>query len=229
MSSHDLKPLLEAGLHFGHKTAKWNPKMAPFLFGKRAGIHVFDLTQTAERLESAMKFLETAAAEGKTIMLVSTKHQSVARVQEIASELGLPFVTTKWFGGMLTNWKTTKQRLKHLRDLKSERDANDFAKYLKKERNQKMKEIARLEEWFSGMENLEKKPDVVFVLDTVRDRLPVTEANLCKIPTVGVADSNADPSILTHAIPANDDAVSAVDYILDAVKNAVSTGQKKAK
>jgi small subunit ribosomal protein S2 len=224
----DLKSLLAAGLHFGHKTAKWNPKMKPYLFGERNGIHIFDLEKTAEKLETALKFLEKSASEGKTILLVSTKQQTVDSLPDLAASLDLPYVT-RWYGGLLTNWNTTKQRLKHFRDLKAERAENNFAKYTKAEANQKMKEIVRLAEVFAGIENLERKPDVVFVLDAVRDALAVREAGIAGIPTVGVADSNCDPTTLTYPIPGNDDAIKAINLILGAIHDAIEHGQKNPK
>ena len=192
-STENLKRLLAAGLHFGHKINKWNPKMKPYIFGKRGGIHIFDLVKTAEYMEKVLNFLEKSASQGKTILLVSTKQQTREILPDLAVSLGMPFVTEKWFGGLLTNWSTTRERLKQFRNLKKERERDNFAKYVKKERNKKIKQITRLELWLSGIEKLEKKPDVVFVLDAVRDNLAIREANKCKIPVVGIADSNANP------------------------------------
>lgn len=228
MTTPTLPELFAAGLHFGHKTAKWNPKMKSYLFGQKNGIHLFDLAKTAEHLARALAFLEESAAEGKIIMLVSTKQQTRDIVPAIAHQLHLPYVTEKWIGGLLTNWETTKSRIKHLAELKAERDENNFAKYVKKERNQKMKEIERLDIWFEGIEGLTRRPDVVFVLDTVRDKLAVKEANMCGIPVVGMADSNSDPDLLAYPIPGNDDAIRSIDYILTAVSNAIEAGRARA-
>ena len=225
----DLKRLLVAGLHFGHKTEKWNPKIKPYLFGERNGIHIFDLEKTAEKLAEAMKFLEESAAAGKTIMLVSTKQQTRESLPDLAISLGLPYVTEKWFGGLLTNWNTTKQRIKELRSLKKERDENNFAKYVKKEANKKSKQIERLELWLAGIENLEKKPDVLFVLDIKRDKLAVREARTCGIPVVAMADSNTDPALLDYPIPGNDDAVKSINLILGEIHDAIERGQKNPK
>ncbi|MFH0776779.1 MAG: 30S ribosomal protein S2 [Patescibacteria group bacterium] len=225
-NSDDLRRLLVAGLHFGHKTAKWNPKMKPYIFGEKNGIHIFDLEKTAACLKTAMDFLTKTASEGKTILLVSTKQQTLESLPDLAIALNCPFVTQKWFGGLLTNWKTTKERLRQLRDLKKERDENNFARFLKKERNQKMKQIEKLESWLSGIEKLEKKPDVLFVLDAVRDKIALREAKKCGIPVVAVCDSNADPSLVDFPIPANDDAVKAIQLILNEVHEAIERGQK---
>lgn len=225
-NSDDLRRLLVAGLHFGHKTAKWNPKMKPYLFGEKNGIHIFDLEKTAEHLEKAMKFLEKSASERKTILLVSTKQQTLESLPDLALALNCPYVTVKWFGGLLTNWKTTKERIRQLRELKKERDETAFSRYLKKERTQKLKQIEKLESWLAGIESLDKKPDVIFVLDTIRDKLAVREAKKCGIPIVAVCDSNADPSLIDFPIPANDDAVKAIQLILNEVHDAIERGQK---
>ncbi|MCK5472310.1 30S ribosomal protein S2 [Candidatus Gracilibacteria bacterium] len=228
-NSDDLRRLLVAGLHFGHKTDKWNPKMKPFLFGERNGIHIFDLEKTAEYLKEAMDFLERSANEGKTILLVSTKQQTLGSLPDLAVSLNCPFVTEKWFGGLLTNWNTTKERIRQLRNLKKERDETAFSKYLKKERNRKLKQIEKLELWLAGIEKLDKKPDVIFILDTVKDQLAVKEAKKCGIPVVGVVDSNADPDPISFPIPANDDAMKAIQLILNEVADAIERGQKKPK
>ncbi len=225
----NLRRLLVAGLHFGHKTEKWNPKMKPFLFDERNGIHIFDLEKTAEYLKKAMDFLERSSSEGKTILLVSTKQQTLESLPDLAVALNCPFVTEKWFGGLLTNWRTTKERIRQLRNLKRERDETAFAKYLKKERNRKLKQIEKLELWLAGIEKLDKKPDIIFVLDTVKDRLAVKEAKKCGIPVVGVVDSNADPDLISFPIPANDDAMKAIQLILNEVADAIERGQKNPK
>jgi len=222
----DLRRLLVAGLHFGHRTEKWNSKMAPFLFGAKNGIHIFDLEKTVEYLALAKNALEKAASEGKVILLVSTKQQTRESLPDLALALGCPFVVEKWFGGLLTNWRTTKERIRQLRDLKKERDETAFSKYLKKERNQKMKQIVKLESWLSGIESLEKKPDLLFVLDTICDNLAVREAKKCGIPVVAVCDSNADPDFVDFPIPANDDAPKAIQFILNEVGEAIESGQK---
>jgi len=228
-NSADLRRLLVAGLHFGHKTEKWHPNIKPFLFGERNGIHIFDLEKTAEYLQKAMDFLEKSASEGKTIMLVSTKQQTLESLPDLAVALNCPYVTEKWFGGLLTNWNTTKERIRQLRDLKKERDETAFAKYLKKERNRKLKQIKKLESWLSGIEKLEKKPDIVFVLDTVKDNLAVRESNKCGIPVVAVVDSNANPDMIDYPIPGNDDAMKAIQLILNEVADAIEKGQKSPK
>ncbi|MFH1375217.1 MAG: 30S ribosomal protein S2 [Patescibacteria group bacterium] len=225
-STDELRRLLVAGIHFGHKTEKWNPKMKTFLFGKRNGIHIFDLEKTAELLKRAMQFLEDSAAQRKVILLASTKQQTRESLPDLAISLNCPYVTEKWFGGLLTNWNTTKERIKQLRDLKRERDETAFAKYLKKERTRKLKQINKLEIWLAGIEQLEKRPDVIFVLDTVRDNIAVREARKCGIPVVGVVDSNADPDLIDYPIPGNDDAVKAIQLILGEVHDAIDRGQK---
>lgn len=198
--------------------------MKEFILGQKNSIHIIDLEKTADKLAKAAAFLEEAAAAGKIIMLVSTKQQTLDILPAIADKLGLPYVTEKWYGGLLTNWNTTKTRIRHLRKLKEERDLTGFSKYVKSERTGKQKEIERLEQWYMGIEGLERRPDVMFVLDTVRDKIAVLESNTCHIPVVGIVDTNADPDLVTYPIPGNDDAVKAIDYILTAISNAIERG-----
>lgn len=226
ITSEEVRKLFVAGVHFGHKTQKWNPKMKSYLYGEKNGIHVFDLEKTAYKLKEAMQFVENSVAKGKVILLVSTKQQTKQSLPDLAMALDVPFVSERWFGGLLTNWKTTKDRIMQLRNLKEERDANNFAKYLKKERNKKMKQIKKLELWLAGIEKLNKKPDLVFVLDPVRDQIAVVEACKCHIPVVAVADSNANPDQIDYLIPGNDDAVKAINLILAELHDAIERGQK---
>lgn len=227
-STEQIKRLFAAGLHFGHQKAKWNPKVKPYLYGVRNGIHLFDLTQTAKLLQAALAFLEQATKEQKVILLVSTKQQTQDNLPNLATSLGLPFVTEKWFGGLLTNWQTTKERLKQLKELRAEKEKTDFARYVKKERNKKIKQIKKLAAWLGGIETLTKRPDILFVLDTVRDRLAVLEARKFKIPVVGIIDSNADPDLVDYPIPANDDSPTAIQFILNELQEAIMRGRKAA-
>lgn len=227
-SPDNIKRLFVAGLHFGHPKTKWNSKIKPFLFGSRQGIHIFDLTKTATFFTKALDFLRDSSAQGKTILFVSTKPQAQNLLIDLATSLNLPFVTEKWFGGLLTNWCTTQERLKQLKALKEEKAKTDFARYLKKERNKKLKQIKKLELWLAGIEGLTQKPDVVFILDTVYNKLAVLEAKKCKIPVVGVVDSNADPDLIDYPIPANDDSLSAIQLILNEIHDAIQAGKQNS-
>ena len=222
-----LSDLAKAGLHIGHKKAKWNPRVAPFLHGSAKGIHIFNLEHTARLLADALSFIEDVAAKGGTVLLVSTKQQTADILPAISEECGMPYVSVKWYGGLLTNWETTKSRIKKMQQLREERDENGFEKYIKKERSKLLKDIERMENWYAGIADMQERPDAVFILDTVKDRVAVKEANTLGIPAVGMADSNADPDLLSYPIPGSDDAVAAIDLVLTHVRDAINEGKKK--
>lgn len=227
MSDISLKDMIDNAVHFGHPTHKWNPKMKPFLYGKRHGIHIFDLRQTAERLVQALEFLANANRANKTILFVGTKQQCHAKLEEIKSESGHPIVTDKWIPGLLTNFKTIKERIKYFKQLKSDDASGALQKYTKKEQVKLRKKIQDLSITLSGVEDMTSTPDVIFVTDVVRDHIPVNEARRLKIPVVGLVDSNADPDVVDYPIPANDDAIKSVQYILGLVKESVTSKGKK--
>ncbi len=224
-----MREMLANAVHFGHKTAKWNPKMASYLFDKRNGVHIFDLNKTYQGLMAATEFLEAAAAAGKTVLFVSTKPQATALLKEQAEKSGMPYVTSKWIPGLLTNFKTIRARVKYLHDLKDQKETGEFEKYTKKEASDLNKVIEKLEKALGGVSNLERLPDVVFVLDCVRDRIAVQEAQKMKCTVVAVVDSNADPDGIAYVIPGNDDAVKSVKFLLEQVGTAVANGVRKAK
>lgn len=219
--------MLANAVHFGHRTAKWNPKVAPYLFGKRNGVHIFDLNQTYQGLVSAKEFLTAVGMQGKTVLFVSTKPQATALIQREADRCGMPFVTSKWIPGLLTNFKTIRSRVKYMLTLKEERDNGGFDKYTKKEVVNFNKQIEKLENALGGVANLERLPDVVFVLDCHRDKIAVQEAIKMHITVVGVVDSNADPDGIAYVIPGNDDAIKSIDFLVAELSGALHEGQTK--
>lgn len=224
-----MREMLANAVHFGHKTAKWNPKMAPYLFTKRNGVHVFDLNQTYQALMNAEEFLRAAAMQGKTVLFVSTKPQSTALLRKEAEKCGMPFVTSKWIPGLLTNFKTIRSRVKYMLALKEERENGGFDKFTKKEASEFNKQIDKLEKALGGVAHLDKVPDVIFVLDCVRDRIAVQEAQKMKVTVVAVVDSNADPDGIQYPIPGNDDAVKSITFFTSHLSEAIQDGQKKRK
>ncbi|OGJ42985.1 30S ribosomal protein S2 [Candidatus Peregrinibacteria bacterium RIFCSPLOWO2_02_FULL_48_14] len=224
-----MREMLANAVHFGHRTAKWNPKMAPYLYEKRNGVHIFDLNKTYQGLTSAMEFLEAATAQGKTVLFVSTKPQATRLLKEEAEKCGMPYVISKWIPGLLTNFKTIRSRVKYLLDLKAQKETGEFEKYTKKEASELNKQIEKLEKALGGVASLERVPDIVFVLDCVRDRIAVQEAIKVKTTVVAIVDSNADPDGIAYVIPANDDAIKSIQFLLSNLSMAVQNGVKKAK
>lgn len=227
MSDISLREMAKNAMHFGHATHKWNPKMKPYLYGKKQGIHIFDLKKTAQGLITALDFIENASRANKTILFVGTKQQCHSKLQELRKETKMPIVTDKWIPGLLTNFKTIKKRINYFRQLKEDDAKGALSKYTKKEQTKLRKKIQTLSTSLSGVEDMEEMPDIVFVTDVVRDHIPVKEARRLKIPVVGIVDSNADPDMADFPIPANDDAIKSIQYILDLVKEAISSKRKK--
>jgi small subunit ribosomal protein S2 len=221
-----LEELLEAGAHFGHIVRRWNPKMKEFIWMSRDGVHVFDLAQTASRLEAACQYLFEAARDGKRILFVGTKRQAKEAVKEVAIKIGVPYVTERWLGGTLTNWGQIKNRIKHMAEMREKRAKGDFSKYTKKEQLLFDREINKLERFFGGIDKLESMPEVMFVVDTHKERVAIREAKNKGVKVVGVTDSNADPSLVDYPIPANDDAIRSIKLIVDAAAAAVEAGLK---
>jgi len=226
MTKYDLNEMLEAAVHFGHKTQKWNPKMRRYLYGSRNGIHIFDLQKTQVCMDKAAEFLKHTAASGKTVLFVSTKPQAAQLIVEAANEVKMPYVVHKWMGGLLTNWTTMKYRIRYLKTLKDQEKSGEFEKYTKKEASDLKKTIEKLESALGGVRDLEKMPDIIFIADALRDRIAVKEANKMNVPVVAIVDSNADPDGIAYPIPGNDDAVKSLTYLIKAVKGAILEGKK---
>jgi small subunit ribosomal protein S2 len=224
----DIKKLLEAGAHFGHKTSRWHPKMAPYIHSKREGNHIIDLTKTVEALDKALEFLSKTASEGKQILLVSTKRQAQEAVREAADATGMPFVTERWLGGMMTNQATIGGRIKHLKELESKMATGELAaKYNKLEVQRFAEEIEEMNKMYGGIKDLSAKPGAVFVVDILNDLNAVREAKKLNVPVVALIDTNADPSLVDYPIPCNDDATKAITLVLEYVKEAILAGKAK--
>jgi small subunit ribosomal protein S2 len=222
----DIKQLLEAGVHFGHKTSRWHPKMAPFIHSKRQDSHIIDLTKTVEGLEKALPFLTATAAAGKPILFVATKKQTKDLVKKTAEELNQPYVTERWLGGTLTNVSTVTAQIKKLKDLERNMVSGAFEKkYNKLEVQRFQEEIDELTLKYGGIKDLSGKPGALFLIDVLGDVNAIKEAKTLGVPVVALVDTNADPSLIDYVIPANDDAIKGIALILDYVKQAVEAGK----
>lgn len=217
-----LQEMLENAVHFGHYTNKWNPKMRDFIWGDRKNVHIIDLHKTVEYLDNALDFLKKEKDAGRTILIVSTKQQTVPTVKALAEKLGMPSVTYKWIPGLLTNFKTVNSRVREMKNIQSMVEDGSIDKYSKKEASKMMKEMKKLEERLGGVKDMTKKPSCLFVVDTVRDRIAVEEAKKLGIPVVGFADTNSDPDVIDYIIPANDDAIKSVKYVLNLIGETLS-------
>ena len=224
----DIKKLLESGAHFGHKTSRWHPKMAPYIHSKRNGSHIIDLTKTVEALEDALSFLAQTASEGKQILFVGTKRQVQDIVKETAEDMKMPFVTERWLGGMLTNWPTISGRVKHLKDLETKLESGELAaKYNKLEIQRFQEEIEEMNRIYGGIKNMAARPGAVFIFDITADQNALAEARKLGLKTVALVDTNADPTLVDYPIPSNDDAIKTIQLICDYLKQAVAAGQAK--
>jgi small subunit ribosomal protein S2 len=227
-SDIDVKNLLEAGAHFGHKTSRWNPKMAPYIHSKRGGIHIIDLTKTALAIEDAMHFLSDITASGKQVLMVGTKRQARDIIKQTAISTKQPYVTERWLSGLLTNWNTIGGRVKHLKDLELRMESGELAsRYSKLEVQRYQEEIDELNHKYGGIKDLHGRPGALYVVDIVTENNAVREANRLGIPVVAIVDSNADPTLVTYPIPANDDAIKTIDLITGLVRQAIETGISK--
>ena len=222
----DIKKLLEAGVHFGHKTSRWHPKMAPYIHSKRQDSHIIDLTKTVEGLEKALPFLTATAAAGKPILFVATKKQTKDLVKQTAEELGQPYMTERWLGGTLTNVATIGAQVKKLKDLERNMASGAFEKkYNKLEVQRFQEEIDELNLKYSGVKDLDGKPGAVFIIDVLGDVNAIKEAKTLGVPVVALVDTNADPTLIDYVIPGNDDAIKGVAQILEYVAAAVAEGK----
>jgi small subunit ribosomal protein S2 len=222
MISIGIKELLEAGVHFGHQTRRWNPKMKPFIFDARSGIHIIDLSQTVKQLDTACEFLGTSVRKGGQILFVGTKKQAQEAVKEAAKVCRQHYVTERWLGGALTNFDTVRRslgRLKHIEKMEADGSIN---KYVKQEQSMLRREAARLRKNLDGIRNMEKYPEAMFVIDIKREHNAVAEARRLKIPIVAIVDTNCDPDLVDYPIAGNDDAIRSVRLILGTVVGAVS-------
>jgi small subunit ribosomal protein S2 len=225
MSQVTMKQLLEAGVHFGHQTSRWNPKMRPYIFGARNGIHIIDLQQTVTLFREACDFIRAVVADGSTVLFVGTKKQAQETIRADAERCGMPYVNNRWLGGTLTNFHTIKQsleRMKKLEDTIAESETSGTLK--KKERLMLQRDHAKLLTNLQGIRDMKKLPDALFVIDPDREAIAVAEANRLKIPVVGVVDTNCDPDRIAYCIPGNDDAIRAIRLFCGAIADAASEG-----
>ena len=222
-----MKQLLEAGVHFGHQTRRWNPKMQQFIFMDRNGIHIIDLQQTVSRLNEAYKFVQQLVADGGTLLFVGTKKQAQEAVAEEARRCGMYYVNQRWLGGMLTNFKTIQLRIAYLRELEARRDRGDFERLPKKEVQHLQDELLRLERILGGIKDMRRLPSAVFIIDTRKERTAVLEARRLEIPIIALADTNCDPDEMDFPIPANDDAIRAVRLLCAKIADAAVEGRRE--
>ena len=221
-----MKQLLEAGVHFGHQTRRWDPKMAEYIFQARNGIHIIDLQKTSKKLDEAYKFVKEQAEEGKTVLFVGTKKQAQECVKEAAERCNMYYVDQRWLGGMLTNFKTIEGRIQRLRDLETMQEDGTFEVLPKKEVSGLKNEMEKLEKNLGGIKDMKEMPGVMFVVDPKKERIAVLEAKKLGIPVVGLVDTNCNPEEVDYAIPGNDDAIRAVKLIADVMANAVIEGNQ---
>ena len=225
-TSVDIKDLLNAGAHFGHKTSRWHPKMAPYIHSKRNGSHIIDLVQTVDKLETALDFIEKTAAQGKQVLIVGTKRQVHDIALQLANETKMPYVVERWLGGMLTNYNTINVRIKHLKDLEARMENGELAnKYNKLEVQRFQEEIEFMNHQYGGIKDMAAKLGAVFIFDPNEDKNAVLEATKLGVPIVALCDTNCDPSLITYPIPCNDDAIKTLQLISDYVKNAIEVGR----
>ncbi len=220
-----MKQLLEAGVHFGHQTRRWNPKMKRFIFGERNGIYIIDLNQTLERVDTAYSYVRDLVAGGGVILFVGTKKQTQDPVAEFATACGMPYVNQRWLGGMLTNFQTVAGRVRKLVELEASRAAGDFAAMPKKEALSHERELEKLDRNLGGLRRLDRPPDAIFVIDTKKEHIAVTEANKLHLPVVAVVDTNCDPDVIDYVIPGNDDAIRAGRLMCRVIADAVAEGR----
>ena len=226
MPVETMKTLLEAGVHFGHRTRRWNPKMKPFIFTERNGIHILDLQQTLSRLEQAYNVVRDTVADGGTVLFVGTKKQAQDTLAEEATRAQMPYVHQRWLGGTLTNWRTIRQRIDYLLDLEKKQMRGEFAHLPKKEASHLEYEITRLNRRLGGLREMQHLPNLLFVVDVRREEIAIHEANTLGIPVIAMVDTNCDPSNVDYVIPSNDDAIRAIRLMVGKIADAAIEGQR---
>ncbi|MER3456221.1 MAG: 30S ribosomal protein S2 [candidate division GAL15 bacterium] len=219
-----MKQLLEAGVHFGHQTRRWNPKMARFIFTERNGIHIIDLQKSVPLFEEAYRFVRDTVAEGGLVLFVGTKKQAQDAIREEAQRAGMPYVSQRWLGGMLTNFHTIRKRVDRLREIEQLRDTGQLDLLPKKEQAKVLDELSRLEKYLGGIKNMNRLPSAVYVVDTRKERIAVLEARKLRIPLVAIVDTNCDPDEIDYPIPGNDDAIRAVRLVTSRIADACLEG-----
>ena len=227
MSDITLSQLLEAGVHFGHKAHRWNPKMFPYIYSEVNNIHILDLIQSATLLKAATNYLESEASQGKTFLFVGTKRQATTLIAQEAKRCNSFYVNHRWLGGMLTNWTTVKERIARLQDLEKQEADGTFELLTKKEVALRLKELTRLRKHLDGIKSMKNLPDVAIIIDQKREMTAISECRKLGIPIVSILDTNCDPDLVDIPIPGNDDAVRSIKLILNALTNSIIAGQSK--
>ena len=228
MAEVTMKQLLEAGVHFGHQTRRWDPKMSPYIYGERNGIHIVDLRQTVTQVADAIEFVKNIGANGGSVLFVGTKKQAQSAVADAATRSGSPYVNYRWLGGMLTNFQTIQKRVFYMKELRRLEDTGEMNNLPKKERLKLRRELDKLEQNLGGVANMAKLPDAVFIVDVNTEATAVKEADRLKIPVIALVDTNSDPDPIDHVIPGNDDAIRAADLIASALADAIIEGKEIA-
>lgn len=226
MSVISMKQLLEAGVHFGHQTRRWNPKMSEYIFTERNGIYIIDLQKTVKKVEEAYNTMKNIASEGGKVLFVGTKKQAQEAIEEEAKRSGMFYVNQRWLGGMLTNFKTIKNRINRLRELENMEEDGTFDVLPKKEVIKLRHEMEKLEKFLGGIKDMKEMPDVIFVVDPRKERLAIQEARVLGIPVIAIVDTNCDPDEVDHVIPGNDDAIRAVKLLTTTMANAIIEGNQ---
>lgn len=224
MAIVSMKQLLETGVHFGHRTRRWNPKMARYIYTERNGVHIIDLQQTVKALESAYALVRDIVAQGNKVLFVGTKRQAQESIRQEAARCTMPYVNQRWLGGTLTNWRTIKERIDHLKDLEARREAGEFDLLTKKESLMRDREIEKLNARLGGIKDMESLPGAVFIIDVKNEDTAVQESDRLGIPIIAVVDTNCDPDQIDHVIPANDDAIRAIRLMTSKMADAVLEG-----
>ena len=226
MSVVSMKQLLEAGVHFGHQTRRWNPKMAQYIFTERNGIYIIDLQKTVKKLDEAYMFVRDVAARGENVLFVGTKKQAGESIREEAERAGAYYVNARWLGGMMTNFKTIRRRIDRLQQLRTMQEDGTFDRLTKKEASKLQLQIEKLEKYLGGIQNMNKLPGALFIVDPRKERIAVSEAQKLGIPIVAIVDTNCDPDEIDYVIPGNDDAIRAVKLIASTMADAILEGRQ---
>jgi small subunit ribosomal protein S2 len=229
MSDISLSQLLEAGVHFGHKAHRWNPKMFPYIYSEVNNIHILDLIQSATLLKAANNYVESAASEGKTFLFVGTKRQATTLIAQEAKRSNSYYVNHRWLGGMLTNWTTVKERIKRLKELEKQEADGTFSLLTKKEVAIRLKELSKLRKHLDGLKTMPDKPDVAIIVDQKREMTAILECRKLGIPIISILDTNCDPELVDIPIPGNDDAVRSIKLILNSLTDSIIRGQLRVK
>ncbi len=224
-----VEEMLKAGMHFGHRTNRWHPKMKPFIYADKKGVYIIDLYKSREKLAEAMEFMSQLISEGKSVLFVGTKNQVKSGMKKMAESTGMPYIVGKWLGGYLTNFAVVKKSVQKYKDLLEAQASGKLEKYTKKEQLDFAREIKKLEERVGGLTNLNKLPDALFVWDIKEEETAITEARMKNIPIIAICDTNVDPGLVNYPIPANDDATKTIALLMETIKSVVADAKKNIK